>query len=361
MNGSGAGPEESKMMLHRFLLPALLAPSLMILPMASHAQDDMTAGGDKPGFVFIDPSITDDEMGNGLRDDGRDVDGELVGDGVDGFLVVGRGTTEDRFILNYAYAINEVQLGNAQRAEEQAKPSLEKGPRVVVYLTDKPIPTEARGDIAKIQELANRSEIHGLELVLDPGPKKPRWAGRLLLGGDDANQVFRTRRGERNFQLEGFERVGNRISGSIFIGRAFPQFDLEGEKTGEKASFKVEFRVVVDKAPSPTNTLERTKAWKTPQAEALLLAVQALYDRDVDRFKQFAAFNSEIAFQVQGPGADQYQRDFLNKLPRNPEKLRESIDKILIFGDRAILLTTTGRGREFIFLREFGQWKLSQG
>jgi len=328
------------MTLHRFLLPALLAPSLLFLSTIAFAMS---------------------ELGDGLRDDGRDVDGELEGtNSVDGFLTVG----DDRFVLNYVYAIDELRFNRAARSDENAA-ALPSGtdPRVVIYLTDKPIPDEMRGDIAKIQELGNSGEIHGLELTIDPGLKKPRWTGRLLLGKEESNQVFKTRRGNRNFQLEDFERLGNEISAGIFLNRAFPRFDSDGERTGEKATFAVEFEVLVDKASSPTNTLEERKAWETPQAEILISAVDALRENDVDRFKSLAAANSEVAFLAQGPDKERFRSDLLNNLPQNPEKLRESIDEIIFFGDRAFLLAKIRNGtiREFIFLRELGQWKLSQG
>src|SRR5262245_26055739 len=153
------------MSLHRYLLPALLASNLFACA-AAMAVENHPLGG-----PF------------GLRDDGRDVDGQLDGgDAVDGFLSSG----EERFVLDYAYAIAEPRFGGAQRADEQESGIVRdsKG-RFVVYLTDKAIPAEALGDIAKIQELVNRGELHGLELTfnsVEAVESHPRWTGRMLLG-----------------------------------------------------------------------------------------------------------------------------------------------------------------------------------
>jgi hypothetical protein len=354
------------MMLPRFLLAALLAPILLISANAVAADSATTGTDDKSrGVIFIPRFSTNPSQTDGRRDDGRDVDGDLRGNGVDGFLSVGRGTNQTRMVLDYVYAIREPQLGSARRADERTTLVRVSGSRVVLYLTDAPIPEEALGDVARIQALASSGAIRGLELVFDPAlkRKKPIWTGRILLGGGNANQVFRTRLGGRNFQLKNFDITGRQLEGSIFIGRAFPQFDSKGERTGDKASFKVEFRAQIDDAPRPTNTLDQRRAGNTPQAEVLLSAVQALRERNIDKFKSLTASNSELAFRVEGPGKDAFRRDLLRSLPQNPEALRRTIDRIVFFGDRAFMVTKTGSGggREFIFIREDGQWKLSQG
>jgi hypothetical protein len=332
------------MSLHRYLLPALVASSLLMSTAALADTLNNPSGG-----PF------------GRRDDGRDIDGRLPeGDAVDGFLSTGEG----RFVLDYAYAISEPSFNRALRADEQA-PGISRAAksRFVVFLTDKVIPPEARGDIGKIEELVNRGELHGLELSFDSVQEHPRWAGRLLLGDDGLNQVFRDRHGGRNVQIRDFERVGRRVSGTIFIRRDIPRRDFDGDRIGKSAGFAVEFNVAVNEAPAPTNTFDGRIAWKTPQADALVLAMAALRDRDVERFKQLAATNSEVAARIEGPDADRFRRDLLSHLPPNPQELRQSIKKIVIFGDRAFLLTKTGSGggREFILLREAGGWKLAQG
>ena len=317
---------------HRYLLPALLAPSLL-LSVAAMA---------------------------GYRDDGRDVDGSLPGgDAVDGFINTG----EERFALNYAYAISEPRLNGALRADEQTSSERDSKSRFVIFLTDEAIPSEARGNIARIEELANQGYLHGLELTFNSVEDHPRWAGRLLLGDGDSNQVFRDRHGGTNVQIRSFEDEGGRVSGTIFIRRDIPRRDLDGDEIGLNAAFEAEFDVAINDAPSATNTFDGSKAWKTPQAETLILAMDALREKDIDRFKQFAATNSEIVSRIVGPDADKVRRELLRHLPQNPQDLRESIRKIVIFGDRAFVVTKTGSGggREFILLRESGQWKLAQG
>src|SRR5262245_36921279 len=331
------------MSLHRYLLPALLASNLFACTAALAVESDPLGG--PPG----------------RRDDGRDVDGLLSGgDAVDGFLSTG----EDRFVLDHAYALGEPRFNGAQRSDEQASGVVRnnKG-RIVVFLTDKEIPDKALGDIAKIYELVSQGRLHGLELTFNSVQRHPLWTARLLLGDDDLNQVVRDRRGGLNVQLRDFERDGNSVSGTIFIRRDIPRRDFDGDRIHENAAFEAEFDVAVDESVAPTNTLNGRTAWKTPQADALILAVQALRERDVDRFKQLAATNSEVAARIEGPDGDRFRRDLLQHLPTNPERLRQSIQKIVIFGDRAFLLTKTGSGggREFILLRESGAWKLAQG
>lgn len=349
------------MMLHRFLLAALLA-SGVILPQSATAD---SASGSDDEFI-VDDKYADDDVP--IATDEPAVDDALTSadDDVDGRLSIG----DYRFLLRYGYAIYEQRLDGALQAGEQSITSLEDSdPRVVIFLTDEPIPDSARGDIAKIHRLVNSGAFHGLEIVVDPTQHKPRWTGRLLLGGDQSNQVFRLRRGSmnknnNNFQLEDFERNGDEISGRIFVNRSFPRFNSDGQETTEKFSFKVEFEeLIADAAPKATNVLSGAKARKTPQAEILVSAIDALREDDTARFQAVAASNSEIAFLVRGPNRDAYLNDLLNDLPTTAESLRESINRIVFFGDRAVMLTDSASGltREFIFQKESGQWKLAQG
>ena len=326
------------MMLQRYLLPALLAPAMLFST-----------------FALAVPL--------GLRDNGSDVDGEFAGgDEVDGFLRAGD-AKDERLVLNYAYAIEEPRIDGAVRTGERTVPFTIDETRVIVFLTDYPIPEEARGDIAKIHELANAREFQGLELSFDSARRKPTWTGRLLLGLDAANQVFRPRSGQKNFQLEDFRYRGNEISGEILVNRGLPLFDQNGFRTGDKFTFSVEFDLLVDQASLPTNTLERAEAQNTPQAEILLSAIDALKHNDFDRFRGLTAANSEIRYLVQSPNDAAYAAALINYLPPTEDKLRASISKIVFYGDRAALVMQHPAGglREFIFEKEDGQWKLSQG
>src|SRR5262245_29716976 len=315
------------MSLHRYLLPALLAPSLLLSTAAIATDNDLWLKG---------------------------------GDGVVGFL----DSNDEHFDLEHAYAISDPRFRSAVRSDEQSEGNTrDSKTRLVVFLTEEPIPHAARGDIAKIHALVNRGELHGLELTFNSVARHPRWTGRLLLGGDNLNQVFRDRHGGTNVQLRNFETDGARVSGSIFLRNDIKRRDFDGDLTGDRAGFNATFGVEVDRGPAPTNTLNGRTAWKTPQADALVLAISALRKKDIDRFKQFVATNSEIASRVDEPNAEEFRDDMLKHLPTNPGQLRQSISKIVIYGDRAFLLTKAGGGggREFILLRESGQWKLAQG
>jgi hypothetical protein len=324
------------MMLQRFLLPALLAPAMLFST-----------------FALAVPL--------GVRDDGSDVDGNFKGgDEVDGFLRFGD-AADERVVLNYAYAIAEPRIDGAVRTGEKPVPFTVDQTRVVVFLTDYPIPEEARGDIAKIHELANAREFVGLELSFDSARRKPTWTGRLLLGLDAANQVFRPRSGQKNFQLEDFRYRSNEISAKLPPLAAL--FDQNGFRTGEKFTFSVEFDLLLDQASLPTNTLELREAQNTPQAEILLSAIDALKHNDTAKFREMTATNSEIRDLIQSPDGERYAVALLNYLPPTEGKLRSSISKIVYFGDRATLVMQHPAGglREFIFEKEDGQWKLSQG
>ncbi len=326
------------MMLQRYLLPALLAPAMLFST-----------------FALAVPL--------GLRDNGSDVDGEFAGgDEVDGFLRFGD-AADERLVLNYAYAIEERRIDGAVRTGEKPVPFTTDQTRVIVFLTDYPIPAEARGNIAKIHALANARAFQGLELSFDSARRKPTWTGRLLLGLDAVNQVFRPRSGQKNFQLEDFRYRGNEISGEILVNRGLPLFDQNGFRTGEKFTFSVEFDLLVDQASLPTNTLERSEAQNTPQAEILLSAIDALKHNDFDKFRELTAANSEIRYLVQSRNDAAYAAALVNYLPPTEGKLRSSISKIVFYGDRAALLMQHPAGglREFIFEKEEGQWKLSQG
>ena len=301
------------MMLQRYLLPALLAPAMLFSTLAL-------------------------AVPLGVRDNGSDVDGEFAsGDEVDGFLRFGD-AADERVVLNYAYAIAEPRIDGAVRVGEKPVPFTVDQTRVIVFLTDYPIPEEARGDIAKIHALANAREFVGLERPrFISARRKPTWTGRLLLGLDAANQVFRPRSGQNNFQVEDFRYRGNEISGEILVDRGLPLFDQNGLRTSEKFTFSVEFELLVDQPPLPTNTLERRDAQNTPQAEIFLSAIDALKHSDTAKFREMTATNSGDfrpgaepqrrtlrGGAAQLPAADtgqdqiQHQQDRVFRRPRRP-------------------------------------------
>jgi hypothetical protein len=322
------------MMLQRYLLPALLAPAMLLST-----------------FALAVPL--------GLRDNGSDVDGEFAGgDEVDGFLRFGD-AADERLVLNYAYAIEERRIDGAVRTGERPVPFTVDETRVIVFLTDYPIPEEARGDIAKIHELANAREFQGLELSFDSARRKPTWTGRLLLGPDAANQVFRRAAGKR-FQLEDFRYRGNEISGEILVNRGLPLFDRMASALARSS-------------PSRWNSICRSIGRRSPPirwsaATPRLRRRRRFPVRDrrpqAQRLRQDSGSDGcEQRDPV--PGAEPQQRRYtvalLNYLPPTEDKLRSSISKIVFYGDRAALVMQhPPAASEFIFEKEEGQWKLSQ-
>ena len=326
------------MMLQRYLLPALLAPAMLFSTLAL-------------------------AVPLGVRDNGSDVDGEFAGgDEVDGFLRFGD-AGDERVVLNYAYAIEEPRIDGAVRTGERPVPFTVDQTRVIVFLTDYPIPEEARGDIAKIHALANAREFVGLELSFNSARRKPTWTGRLLLGLDAANQVFRPRSGQRQFPARGFQVSRQRDQRRNPGCRGLPLFDQNGLRTSEKFTFSVEFDLLVDQPPLPTNTLERRDAQNTPQAEILLSAIDALKHNDTAKFREMTATNSEIRDLMQSPNGERYAVALLNYLPPTLDKIRSSISKIVYFGDRAALVMQHPAGglREFIFEKERGSVEAQPG
>jgi hypothetical protein len=271
-----------------------------------------------------------------------------------------------QFDLRHGYAVEEVDLGDAIRADERDEVlGRDRGEQpVIMFLTNEPIPDDARGDLARIQELVARGDIRGLEVQVDPLTRNVRWTGRLLVGGELTNQVFRRRQDRGgDFDLIGFSKTGGNLRGALRSAGEFGLLDGNGEVSGDSFSFAVEFDLEAEPAPEETNRVSGDDAANTPQTEILLSAMTALRENDIAAFKQLAASNSEIAFLADGPDEDAYRESLLEGLPGDAEDLRDAVEEIVFYGDRAVLTTggMGGEARAFIFIREAGQWKLAQG
>ncbi|MCL4672645.1 MAG: hypothetical protein KJZ64_06850 [Sphingomonadaceae bacterium] len=167
----------------------------------------------------------------------------------------------------------------------------------------------------------------------------------------------------RSFGLGGSELALDELSidGDIVSGHARTVVAQELPDWGDGATryaFDIRFRAPISRAPVPTERLSGPDARSSPQAAAVIALAQLLASDDLSRVR--AGLHPRQPFAAAMAASDPDAREALIDVREyigSPEDLRASIEFVLVYGDRAVVVTRTEQGGgRFVVERENGAW-----
>jgi hypothetical protein len=159
--------------------------------------------------------------------------------------------------------------------------------------------------------------------------------------------------------LEGSEFSLSELSleGDVVSGRVRTILPQELPDWGDgptRYTFDVRFHAPITRAPVPTERLSGLAARNSPQAAALVALAELLASNDIARVR--AGLHPRLPFAEAMRASEPEARQALTEVRDyigSPDKLSASIEHVLVYGERAVVVTQTGR---FVVERENGAW-----
>ena len=167
----------------------------------------------------------------------------------------------------------------------------------------------------------------------------------------------------RGFGLDGSELVLDdlTIEGDVVSGRARTVVPQELPDWGDGATryaFDIRFRAPIARAPVPTGRMRGADARSSPQAAAVVALAGLLASDDLARIR--AGLHPGLPFASALDASDADARAALASVREylgSPDDLRAAIEAVLVYGDRAVVVTRDGQGGgRFVVERENGAW-----
>jgi hypothetical protein len=226
--------------------------------------------------------------------------------------------------------------------------------RLHIVLSEAAVPAQAAASESTFLAEVENNGLRGLYLEIDLPTR--RWS-RLSIARPNREIEG------RSFGLDGSELALDdlTIDGDFVSGHARTVTPQELPDWGDSATryaFDIRFRAPIARAPVPTERLRGADARNSPQAAAVIALAGLLASDDLARIR--AGLHPRLPFAAALEASDSDARAALADVREyigSPDDLRASIEFVLVYGDRAVVVTRTEQGGgRFVVERENGAW-----
>ena len=253
-----------------------------------------------------------------------------------------------------------VPMTHVSARETRPSPHSDRPGDVVILIADRPAPAAIAASRRAYHAAAEDGRIRGLLIVLKPPP--------------DENQVviFAPGGGVADTRLpDPFERIaltdlvreGGFVSGRLRTAEPV-EFVGGGAGPGEPVSYAADlrFRAAVVPAPRPTEVLTGEAARRSEQAAVAVEGLRLIHTASVAEIAQVRArLHPE---HPPWPGLDSEEAEAILAVARqtlpSPAAFQQSIERVIVYGDDAIVVGRDSAGSSAVSLRrDGGEWKLA--
>ncbi|MFN4113584.1 MAG: hypothetical protein ACK4GD_06550 [Sphingomonadaceae bacterium] len=251
-----------------------------------------------------------------------------------------------------------VEIGHAVAHEYLIPEELRTNPdgnhRLHIVLSQRAVPALAAASEGAFLAEVEGAGLRGLYLEIEL-PER-RWA-RLSVARPNGEIEG------RGHGLDGSEIVlsGLTIDGDLVSGHVRTLVAQEMPDWGDgttRYGFDIRFRAPIARAPVQTERLSGSAARTSPQAEALVSLAELLASDDLARIR--AGLHPRLPFAGAMGASDPEARAALADVRDyigSPDDLRASIAHVLVYGERAVVVTSTPDGsNRFVVERENAEW-----
>jgi hypothetical protein len=241
----------------------------------------------------------------------------------------------------------------------ETRPSPDSGnpPQIVILVADRPAPADVLASRQAYYAAAREGRIHGLLIVLRPPTSETQLV--VFAPGGGAADIMMPDPFSR-VALTEVTRDGSFVSGRLRTSEP-GQFVGGGGGAGEPENFAVDlrFRVAIAPAPAPTEILTGDAARRSPQAAEALRTLQLI--RTGSPAEVRARLHPDHPAWA---GLGNAQAAAILAMAREampaPATFLQSIQRILVYGDEAIIVARDRQGSTTVSLRrQAGEWKLA--
>lgn len=229
--------------------------------------------------------------------------------------------------------------------------------RLHILLSDRAAPPDAASDEGSFLRAAQTTGLRGVYLEID----LPDQVWQRISLTRPNGEVEGTGLGldGTEFQLSGLTLEGDTVSGRV---RTVQPRQLPDWGDGAVAyTFDVQFRGAIARAARPTERLSGAAARASPQAAAVVAVAELIAAGDLARLR--AGLHPRLPFAGALRGSDRDARAAVRQAGRfigSPAALRTNIQHVLVYGDRAIVVSRDGEGSgRFVVERENGAWMMA--
>ena len=255
------------------------------------------------------------------------------------------------------YDAVSVPMTHVYARETRPHPDGDQPPDVVILIADRPAPAAVAASRQAYYAAAGESRIRGLLIVLGP----PSNEARLVIfapGGGSADVLLPDP--FSRVELTDLVREGGFVSGRLRTTEP-GEFVGGGGGPAEPATYAADlrFRAAIAPAPRPSEVLTGEAARRSEPAAAALSIFQLIRTGRAAEVRARLHPEHPARAALGSEHAEENLATIREALPP-PSAFLQSIQRVLVYGDEAVIVARDGVGRLPVSLRrDGGEWKLA--
>jgi hypothetical protein len=255
------------------------------------------------------------------------------------------------------YDANSVPMNYVSARETRRPPDGDTPSEIVILVADRTPPADVAASRQAYYRAAREGRIRGLLIALRPPPDEARLA--LFAPGGGVGDVLLPDPFSR-VELTDLTREGGWVSGHLRTAGPV-EFEGGGGGADEPANYSIDlrFRVAVAPAPTPSAILTGEAAQRSEQAAAALRALELIRTGSPEEVRA-RLDPSHPAWAGLGTAQAAAILAMARRAMPAPATFLQSVQRVIVYGDEAIVVARDRDGRTMISLRrDGGQWKLA--
>jgi hypothetical protein len=256
-----------------------------------------------------------------------------------------------------SYDAQNVPMTYVSARETRPSPDGNIPSKTIILIADRPPPAGIAASRRAYYAAAREGRVRGLLIVLGPSASEAQlviFAPGGGVGDVSLPDIF------SRVELTDLTRQGGWVSGRLRTSEP-GEFVGGGGGADEPASYSIDlrFRVAIAPAPVPSEILTGDAARRSPQASAALSMLQLLQTGSAAEIR--ARLNpNHPAWAGLGTAQAAAVLAAARAVLPSPTTFLQSIQRIVVYGDEAIILGRDGGGSNIVSLRrDAGEWKVA--
>lgn len=253
--------------------------------------------------------------------------------------------------LTHVYAWEETDIPEMRFGDSPER-------RIVLLVLDRPLPANARADMASAVQLAIKGELRGIYLDLDAANGTPH-NGALLARPEENPNSFTILGDGSDVVVENFHYEGGKLELASRSVKPLDLYDFSGSGGPSSFTFEATLEAPVEPAPALVATLEGEAASGSEQAVAIKALLEALEAEDAEKIRAAVLSDQPGSEMLATPeGIAQFKSMILGEGDAAAQMAK--LTKVYVYETHAVVLFKEQEGgwSTMPVTEEDGRWKL---